>query len=108
MKKILFFAAIPAAFLFAKDYGKIYHSYCIKCHGSDGSKVVKRYHVNYKPLKQLSEKEIVENLTKYANGEVVYSAKTSRLMKKNLEKKHLTSPEDIKGMAKYIKEKLGK
>jgi cytochrome c553 len=108
MKKILLVTTIPAVFIFAKDYGAIYNSYCVKCHGKDGSKIARRFHVDYKPINQLSKDKIIEVLTKYSKGEVVYTAKTSRVMKKNLEKKHITSQADIKGMAKYIKENLGK
>jgi len=101
MKKLAIFIA-GISFLGAANYSEVYTSYCKKCHGMDGGKVVKRFHVDYKPINQLSKDEIVKNLTKYLNDEVVYTAKTSRLMKKNLQRKGITTPADVKGMADYI------
>ena len=107
MKKLTLFIA-AASFLGAANYAEVYSSYCQKCHGSNGGKVVKRFHVNYKPVNQLSKDEIVKRLTKYSNGEVVYTSKTSRLMKKNLERKNILTSKDIEGMADYIANKLSK
>jgi len=108
MKRMFIFSAIALSFVYAKDYSKIYKDYCIKCHGSNGSKVVKRYKVNYKPINKLTKDEIIKALKTYRDGGVGYTAKTSRLMKKNLEKKGITSDTDITGVANFIVNKLGK
>ena len=100
MKKVLIIGALIASYATAMDYKNVYTHLCAKCHGIDGEKKARKVGG---PFSRFNQAEIEERLHRFLNGEVVETAKTSRLMTRVLKKAKISSDTDIKGMAAYIK-----